>query len=69
MERKPDAYTRRFIEWAYFHGCNSVMMKYDNEDEWKPMKTNNFNWKACNYKINNPHHKNYFEKLYCHGTN
>lgn len=67
-ERKPDAYTRRFIEWSKLHNC-PVMYKYDDDANWKPMLTNKFNWNTCNYKIDDWHYKNYYEKLYKHGTN
>ena len=66
MERKPDVYTRRFIEWSHSHGC-PILMKYDNEDEWKPLKTKYFNWGACNYKIDTEGHRLYYERLYHHG--
>lgn len=67
-ERKPDTFTRKFIEWSYFHGC-PILMKYDNETEWKPMKLHKFNWKNCNYKISNSNHQIHFERLYAHGMN
>ena len=66
MEKKPDAFNRRFIEWSFAHGC-PLLMKYDNETEWKPMKTKYFNWNACNYKINDLSHQMYYERLYAHG--
>lgn len=68
MEKKPNSNTRRFIEWSYSHGC-PILMKYDNEEEWKPFLTKHFNWNACNYKIDNLAHQIYYERLYTHGTN
>ena len=68
MEIKPDTYTKRFIEWSYFHGC-PILFKYDKEKEWKPFVNKKFNWNACNYKIENDSYKTHFERLYAHGTN
>ena len=67
MEKKPDTYTRRFIEWAYFHSC-PILFKYDTETEWKPFLSKKFNWKTCNYKIDNLSHQTYYERLYTHGN-
>ena len=33
MSKKPDAFTRRFIEWSYFHGC-PIMVEND-DGTWK----------------------------------
>ena len=68
IERKPDTYTRRFIEWSHSHGC-PILMKYDNETEWKQLKTKYFNWGSANYKIDNETHRIYYERLYTHGQN
>ena len=68
MEKKPDSFTRRFIEWSYFHGC-PILYKYDNETEWKLFTLKKFNWNTCNYRIDNVPHKIYYERLYAHGSN
>jgi len=67
IEMKPDAFGKRFLEWSYFHGCPLKIKEKDGE--WKDFHGKRFDWKTNNYKIENPSHKEYYERLYAHGTN
>lgn len=67
MNKKPDTFTRRFIEWSKFHGC-PVMIE-NKDGDWEPFIGNKFNWNAHNYKIDNKKHEEYYSRLYAHGIN
>lgn len=65
--KKPDTFTRRFIEWSKFHGCPVLIEKEDGT--WEQFNGKKFNWKTNNYKIDNESHRLYYERLYAHGIN
>ena len=67
MSKKPNNFTKRFIEWSYFHGC-PIMVEND-DGTWKNYYGKKFDWIHRNYKIDTYSHEIYYSRLYTHGAN
>ena len=63
--KKPDNFTKRFIEWSSFHGCPIMIEKEDGT--WESTRVKKFDWVKHNYRIENDHYKQYYLRLYAHG--
>lgn len=65
LNKKPNDFTKRFIEWSAFNGCPIMIEKEDGS--WELAKIKRFDWIKHNYKIDTDQHKEYYSRLYVHG--